>query len=128
MRCGTEELLHCRFGCRILFLMWVDNNNDFVVDELGFMQVDLNTPGYKDESFILASQAQQVFYANDLENMKWSIVLFTNKIILNNIDDQEYEDIDAEDDPFFGTSLSVRADQLRMMIYIQVLIMMRGSG
>ncbi|KAF1862598.1 hypothetical protein Lal_00014138 [Lupinus albus] len=51
-----------------------------------------------------ASQTQQVFYVSDPINKKWSIVLFTNKIIINNIDDQE--DIDVEDDPFFGISLS----------------------
>ncbi|KAF1891238.1 hypothetical protein Lal_00001380 [Lupinus albus] len=60
--------------------------------------------GYKDEPFILASQAQQVFYVSDPSNKKWSIVLLTNKIIINNIDDQE--DIDADDYPFFRISLS----------------------
>ncbi|KAF1870727.1 hypothetical protein Lal_00026444 [Lupinus albus] len=63
--------------------MWVDNKNDFRDDELGFMQV------------------QQGFYVSDPADMKWSIVLLTNKIIVNNIDDQENEDIYAEDNPFF---------------------------
>ncbi|KAF1871986.1 hypothetical protein Lal_00012205 [Lupinus albus] len=63
-------------------------------------QVDLNRSGYKDEPFILASYAQQVFYVSDPTNKKWSIVLLTNKIILNNIDHQK--DIDVEDDPFLG--------------------------
>ncbi|KAI5403989.1 hypothetical protein KIW84_051213 [Lathyrus oleraceus] len=48
------------FGCK-----WVENNNDIRMDKSGFLQVDLNRVGYKDESFILASQARQVFYVND---------------------------------------------------------------
>ncbi|KAF1883287.1 hypothetical protein Lal_00030395 [Lupinus albus] len=50
-----------------------------------------------------------VFYVSDLANKKLSIVLLTNKIIINNIDDQE--DIDAEDDPFLGYHCRMRADQ-----------------
>ncbi|KAK7256311.1 hypothetical protein RIF29_29752 [Crotalaria pallida] len=87
------------FGCK-----WVDNNDGFQIDDLGFMQVDLNREGYKDEPFILASQAQQVFYVADPVDMKWSIVILSNKINANNIDDQDLEDTDVEDDPFFGTS------------------------
>ncbi|KAF1864280.1 hypothetical protein Lal_00020904 [Lupinus albus] len=69
------------------------------------MQVDLNRSGYKDGPFILASQTRQVFYVSNPTNKKWYIVLLTNKIIINNnIDDQE--DIDVEDDHFFGISLS----------------------
>ncbi|KAF1864983.1 hypothetical protein Lal_00004356 [Lupinus albus] len=71
---------------------------------LRFMQVDLNRPRFKNGPFILASQTQQEFYVSDPANKKWSIVLLTNKIFINNIDDQE--DIDAEDDPLFGISLS----------------------
>ncbi|KAF1871017.1 hypothetical protein Lal_00020751 [Lupinus albus] len=46
-----------------------------------------------------ASQTRQVFFVSDPANKKWYVVLFTNKIIINNnIDDQE--DIDAEDNHF----------------------------
>ncbi|KAF1864284.1 hypothetical protein Lal_00020694 [Lupinus albus] len=93
------------FRVPVFCCMWVDNNNGFRVYELGSMQVDLNRPGYKDGPFILASQTRQVFYVSNPANKKWYIVLLTNKIIINNnIDDQE--DIDAEDDHFFGISLS----------------------
>ncbi|KAF1868183.1 hypothetical protein Lal_00018701 [Lupinus albus] len=50
--------------------------NDFRVDELRFMQVDV-------------SQAQQLLYVSDPTDMKWFIFLLTNKIIVNNFDDQE---------------------------------------
>ncbi|KAF1879646.1 hypothetical protein Lal_00033304 [Lupinus albus] len=79
-------------------------------------------------SFILASQTQQVLYVSDPTNKQWSIILLTNKKILNNIDDQEYEDIDDEDDPFLGHHCRMRADQPQLMIYIYDMIMMRGFG
>ncbi|KAK7266896.1 hypothetical protein RIF29_19556 [Crotalaria pallida] len=98
------ELDYSKFRVPVFGCKWVDNNNGFQIDDLGFMKVDLNREGYKDEPFILASQAQQVFYVTDPADMKWSIVLLSNKINANNIDDQDHEDTDVEDDPFFGTS------------------------
>ncbi|KAF1874821.1 hypothetical protein Lal_00007436 [Lupinus albus] len=93
MRIGLHNVSGACFCC-----MLVDNNNNFRVDELEFMQMDLKRSGYKDEPFILAAQAQQIFYVSDPTNKKWFIVLLTNKIILNNIDDKE--DIDVEYDLF----------------------------
>ena len=81
------------FGCK-----WVENNNGIRMDKSGFLQVDLNRVGYKDESFILASQARQVFYVNDPKSTKWSIVLFSNKVIDENTGDQG--DIDVEIESF----------------------------
>ena len=40
------------------------------MDKSIFLQVDLNRVGYKDEPFILASQAKQVFYVTDLTSTK----------------------------------------------------------
>ena len=62
------------FGCK-----WVDNNNGVRQDEAGFMLVNFNKVGYKDEPFILASQAQQIFYVTDPVDVNWSIVLLSNK-------------------------------------------------
>ncbi|KAF1868309.1 hypothetical protein Lal_00008115 [Lupinus albus] len=98
------ELDYTIFRVPVFCCMWVDNNNGFPVDELGFMHVDLNRSEYKYEPFILASQAQQVLYGSDPTNKKWFIVLLTNKIIINNIDDQK--DIDAEDDPFWDITVA----------------------
>ena len=39
------------------------------------ISVDLNRVGYKDEPFILASHAKQVFYVSDPTNVKLSITL-----------------------------------------------------
>ena len=53
----------------------VDNNNGIKVDELGFTLVNLTKVAYKSDSFILASQANQVFYVQDQLEPRWLIVL-----------------------------------------------------
>ncbi|KAA0063057.1 uncharacterized protein E6C27_scaffold468G001730 [Cucumis melo var. makuwa] len=45
------------------------------VDELGFNIVDFKCIGHKSHSFILATQAKQVFYVQDSANPEWSVVL-----------------------------------------------------
>ncbi|KAA0046112.1 transposase [Cucumis melo var. makuwa] len=45
------------------------------VDELGFTIVDLKRIGHKSDSFILATQAKQVFYVQDSANPEWLVVL-----------------------------------------------------
>ncbi|KAL4022723.1 hypothetical protein IC575_016467 [Cucumis melo] len=54
---------------------WVDNRSEVKVDELGFTIVDLKRIGHKSDSFILATQAKQVFYVQDSANPEWSVVL-----------------------------------------------------
>ena len=45
------------------------------VDNLGFILVDLNRVGHKSDSFILASQAKQVFYMKDYKMKNdWHVV------------------------------------------------------
>lgn len=58
--------------------------------------------GYKYKPFILASQAIQVFYANDSANIKWFIVLLTNKISDNKKDEEYIDHVDVKDDHFFS--------------------------
>ncbi|KAA0026028.1 transposase [Cucumis melo var. makuwa] len=50
---------------------WVDNRSGVKVDELGFTMVDLKRIGHKSDSFILATQAKQVFYVQDSANPEW---------------------------------------------------------
>ncbi|XP_057418342.1 uncharacterized protein LOC130712526 [Lotus japonicus] len=94
------------FGCR-----WVDNNAGVQIDDSGFIQVDFKRVGFKDDPFILASQAEQIFYVPDPADSKRSIVLLSNKINVNN-DDGQYiqEDNAIEDDPFLGISQPVDTD------------------
>ncbi|XP_057446719.1 uncharacterized protein LOC130738643 isoform X1 [Lotus japonicus] len=105
------ELDYTKFRVPVFGCKWVDNQNGVRTDEMGFIQVDLNRVGYKDEPFILASQAQQVFFVSDPADKKLSIVLFTNKIN-NNIDDQYEEEIPTVDDPFVGMSQSLNNDSI----------------
>ncbi|TYK13524.1 transposase [Cucumis melo var. makuwa] len=54
---------------------WVQNSGGVRIDELGYTLVDLNRVGHKSDSFILASQAKQVFYVEDPSDVRWSVVL-----------------------------------------------------
>ncbi|KAL0541535.1 hypothetical protein IC582_021587 [Cucumis melo] len=54
---------------------WVQNSGGVQIDELGYTLVDLNRVGNNSDSFILASQAKQVFYVEDLSDVRWSVVL-----------------------------------------------------
>ncbi|TYK19642.1 uncharacterized protein E5676_scaffold242G00310 [Cucumis melo var. makuwa] len=51
------------------------NSGGVRIDELGYTLVDLNRVGHKSDSFILASQAKQVFYVEDPSDVRWSVVL-----------------------------------------------------
>lgn len=55
----------------------MENNGGITIDDLGFTLVKLNRIGFKSDSFILASQAKQVFYIEDPEDPLWSVVLAT---------------------------------------------------
>jgi len=44
-------------------------------DKMGFTLVDLSKVGYKDDPFIMAAQARQVFYVKDPSDCRWSVVL-----------------------------------------------------
>jgi hypothetical protein len=54
---------------------WVDIKYGVMKDSLGYTLVELNRLGHKEDPFILASQAQQVFYVADQLDKKMSIVL-----------------------------------------------------
>ncbi|RVW33032.1 hypothetical protein CK203_101237 [Vitis vinifera] len=74
----------CVFKCD-----WVDSKNGVKVDELGFTLVDLSKIGHKSDPFILATQAQQVFYVEDQVDPRWSIVLSRPKMELFDIEGDE---------------------------------------
>ena len=54
---------------------WVNGNVGVHQDKMVFTLVDLQKVGYKDEPFIMAAQARQVFYVEDPSDLRWSIVL-----------------------------------------------------
>ncbi|XP_031120919.1 uncharacterized protein LOC116024158 [Ipomoea triloba] len=82
--------------------IWVDNRRGVRLDELGFTLVDFERLGYHDESFILASQAKQVFYVSNPVDKKWSIVLQGKRSIVgvgDVVDEEDYDHFD-ETPPF----------------------------
>ncbi|KAL6570262.1 hypothetical protein OROMI_014776 [Orobanche minor] len=101
------ELDYVGFRVPVFDCSWVNNASGVHVEDLGFIRVDLERVGYKDDSFIMATQAQQVFYVIDPVDKKWSIVVFSNK--LNNsyqVTDGVDEEVDNIDDPFSGVIFS----------------------
>ncbi|KAA0058913.1 transposase [Cucumis melo var. makuwa] len=69
------ELKYNTFNVPVFKCDWVQNSGGVRIDELGYTLVDLNRVGHKLDSFILASQAKQVFYVEDLSDVRWSVVL-----------------------------------------------------
>ena len=53
-----RELDYTMFHVPVFCCKWVKNNNGMKVDEFGFILVDLNKEGHKEDTFILASQAK----------------------------------------------------------------------
>ena len=69
------ELNYNTFKVAIFKCDWVENSGGIKTDELGFVLVDLNRIGHKHDSFILATQAWQMFFVEDPSDSWWSIVL-----------------------------------------------------
>ena len=69
------DLDYTKFRIPVFKCDWVDNNNDIKVDELGFTLVGLTKVAYKSDSFILATQAKQVFCVQDQLEPRWSIII-----------------------------------------------------
>ncbi|KAL5539689.1 hypothetical protein UlMin_042237 [Ulmus minor] len=105
------ELNYTQFKLPVFRCKWVDNKGGVKVDENGFTLVDLNKEGDPNDQFIFASQAKQVFYVNDPNGGRWSVVLTTKpKLydrddVCDNIEETpsfsrglpESDDIDNED-------------------------------
>ena len=69
------EVDYRTFSVPLFKCKWVDINTGVRIDEYGYTLVDLCKAAYKDEPFIMASQAKQVFYVTDPSNKRWSVVL-----------------------------------------------------
>jgi hypothetical protein len=78
----------CLFRCR-----WV-NLQSTKVDRYGFTTVDLGRVGFKDDPFILANQAHQVFYLEDPAKKNLHIAMHGKRKIVgvdNVVDEDEYK-------------------------------------
>lgn len=95
------ELNYVKFKVPIFKCKWVNSNNGVQTDELGFTLVDLDKVGYKDEPFIMAAQAVQVFYVKDPSNTRWSVVLQRRN--MNYSDENEDSTLDIDHNTSFST-------------------------
>ncbi|XP_026459726.1 uncharacterized protein LOC113360430 [Papaver somniferum] len=86
------ELDYCERKVHLFKCNWVDNKRGVKRDALGYKIVDLTMLGYKNDPFILASQAKQVFYVKDQLDKKKSIVFVTPP--------KNYRDDDGNDKEF----------------------------
>ena len=82
------EVNYVKFRVLIFKCKWVDSNTEVHVDDLGFTLVDLANTGSKEDPFIMAYQAKQVFYVKDPSNERWSVV----------IQERNEPDVDNHDD------------------------------
>ncbi|XP_031127671.1 uncharacterized protein LOC116029770 [Ipomoea triloba] len=97
------EVDYVQFRVPMFRCKWVDSKHGVKANELGFTLVDLNREGHKNEQFIMASQAKQVFYVTDSCDKKWSIVLHGKKQITGDLN--EDVSFDIEEIPPFSLSL-----------------------
>ncbi|KAL8462979.1 hypothetical protein ACS0TY_033033 [Phlomoides rotata] len=59
------ELEYDQFHVLVFKCIWADNNSGVKTDDLGFTLVNLSKVGFKDDSFVLGSLANQFFYNED---------------------------------------------------------------
>ncbi|XP_057453002.1 uncharacterized protein LOC130744857 [Lotus japonicus] len=69
------EVDYVTFRVPVFKCKWVDISSGVRIDEFGYTLVDLSKVAYRDEPFIMASQAKQVFYVTDPSNKRWSVAL-----------------------------------------------------
>ncbi|XP_028184604.1 uncharacterized protein LOC114371338 [Glycine soja] len=69
------EVDYGEFRVPLFKCKWVNGNTGVRKDKMGFTLVDLKKVGYKDDPFIMAAQARQVFYVEDPCDSRWAVVL-----------------------------------------------------
>ena len=71
------ELDYIKFRIPVFKCRWFDPTG-LKIDDLGLTFIDSNKIGFKNDPFILATQARQIFYVNDGSNTAQKIVLARN--------------------------------------------------
>uniref|UniRef100_A0A803N4S6 DUF4216 domain-containing protein n=1 Tax=Chenopodium quinoa TaxID=63459 RepID=A0A803N4S6_CHEQI len=69
------ELHYSDFSVPVFCCKWDDNNNNVVHDDMGHTSMNLHKIGHKEDPYILACQAKQVFYMTDPLDKRRSIVI-----------------------------------------------------
>ena len=73
--CSGVTVDYGEFRVPLFKCQWVNGNTGVRRDKMRFTLVDLHKVGYKDDPFIMAAQVRQVFYVQDPDDSKWSMVL-----------------------------------------------------
>jgi len=69
------EVDYVKFRVPIFKCKWVDSNIGVHVDDLGFTLVNLAKIGSKEDPFMMAYQAKQVFNVKYPSSKRWSVVI-----------------------------------------------------
>lgn len=92
------------FGCK-----WVDNNNEVDYEDIGFTLVNFDKLGHKEDPYILASQARQVFYMTDPSDQKRSAVIKPrSRFEIDEIVDYHEDDDIEEEEIHFTNGVQVQ--------------------
>ncbi|XP_068331576.1 uncharacterized protein [Pyrus communis] len=94
--CGPTEAGDRGRAVMLFKCEWVNSESPrgMKTDQYGFTMVNFNQLGFKEDPFILASQALQAFYVEDTIEKDWHLVVRTQPIDLFDV----LEDSDAIDD------------------------------
>ncbi|KAM1496506.1 hypothetical protein ACFXTO_031099 [Malus domestica] len=94
--CGPTEAGDRGRAVMLFKCEWVNNESPrgMKTDQYGFTMVNFNQLGFKEDPFILASQALQAFYVEDTIEKDWHVVVRTQPRDLFDV----LEDSDAIDD------------------------------
>ena len=93
------EIMYTKFSVPVFKCKWVDSNTGVRTDEFGMTLVNLSRVGYKDEPFIMAYQAKQVFYIDDPIDKNWSVAL-EGKSMHNGSEENQDTMLDIPDTTF----------------------------
>ncbi|XP_003518081.1 uncharacterized protein [Glycine max] len=97
------EVDYGEFRVPLFKCKWVNGNTCARKDKMGFTLVDLKKVGYKDDPFIMAAQARQVFYVEDPCDSRWAVVLQGRKICIGHHVDGST--LDVTDMPSFSKDM-----------------------
>jgi hypothetical protein len=94
---------------------WVKHPQGVEVDDYGFTIVDLRNVGHKDESWVLAATATQVFYILDPKDEKKHIVVPGKQCVLrvDTMDDEE-EYTQCDNVPFFVDTKRINIIEMKL--------------
>ncbi|KAL3619447.1 hypothetical protein CASFOL_037017 [Castilleja foliolosa] len=98
------ELDYVEFKFGLFRCKWVDNRRGVRHDDMGFTLVDFSRCGYQNDPFILASQAEQVFYVEDCSDRKWSVVVPTGKKLVGHDEQVELDEL-VDEMPSFSIGI-----------------------